>query len=133
MYKKFLFYLVLVVLLAACGSSTTNEPQGAETVPTLAVIEDIPRVVETPDPGLPPTWTPQPHVDEGHLYNATGTDIPITGTRFVYTVERGDTLGKIAARYGVTVSDLARINNIQNINVIEVGQQIIVPIAGDGE
>ena len=44
---------------------------------------------------------------------------PTTST---YTVVAGDTLGQIAERFGTTVSALARLNNIQNVNLIYVGQ-----------
>ena len=39
-----------------------------------------------------------------------------------YTVVRGDTLSEIAQRYGTTVSYLAKLNNIANVNLIYVGQ-----------
>lgn len=39
-----------------------------------------------------------------------------------YTVVRGDTLSGIARRYGTTVSYLAKLNNIRNVNLIYVGQ-----------
>ena len=39
-----------------------------------------------------------------------------------YTVVRGDTLSHIARRYGTTVSYLAKLNNIKNVNLIYVGQ-----------
>lgn len=39
-----------------------------------------------------------------------------------YTVVRGDTLSEIAQRYGTTVSYLAKLNNIRNVNLIYVGQ-----------
>ena len=39
-----------------------------------------------------------------------------------YTVVRGDTLSGIAQRYGTTVSYLAKLNNIKNVNLIYVGQ-----------
>lgn len=39
-----------------------------------------------------------------------------------YTVQRGDTLGKIASRYGTTVQQIAEINDIQNVNLIYPGQ-----------
>ena len=42
----------------------------------------------------------------------------------VYTVVKGDTLTKIASRYGVTVNDLVRWNKIANPNLIVVGQKI---------
>jgi len=45
---------------------------------------------------------------------------PSTGS--VYTVQAGDTLGAIAARFGTTVSALAAANGIANSNLIVVGQ-----------
>lgn len=39
-----------------------------------------------------------------------------------YTVVRGDTLSHIALRFGTTVSYLAKLNNIPNVNLIYVGQ-----------
>ena len=45
-----------------------------------------------------------------------------------YTVKSGDTFGEIANQYGLSTSELQRINpQLRNINVIEVGDQIIVP------
>ena len=43
-----------------------------------------------------------------------------------YTVRYGDTLANIAYRNGVSVWHLAKINGIQNINYIYVGQQLRV-------
>ncbi len=39
-----------------------------------------------------------------------------------YTVKRGDTLGAIAREHNTTVAALAKLNNIKNVNVINVGQ-----------
>ncbi len=44
-----------------------------------------------------------------------------------YVVQKGDTLGSIAQKFGVTVSALARANGIKNINLIYVGQVLIIP------
>ena len=38
-----------------------------------------------------------------------------------YIVKRGDTLSGIARRYNTTVSNLAKLNNIKNVNLIYVG------------
>ena len=43
---------------------------------------------------------------------------------FIHTVEKGETLSKIARRYGVTVNDLVRWNGIKDKNLIYVGQEI---------
>ena len=47
-----------------------------------------------------------------------------------YTVQRGDTLSEIAARFGTTVSELVRLNNIADRDRIYVGQVLVLP--GDG-
>jgi len=43
-----------------------------------------------------------------------------------YVVKAGDTLAKIARQFNTTVSELARLNNIANVNLISVGQVIRV-------
>ncbi len=48
----------------------------------------------------------------------------------VYVVRAGDTLGSIAARFGVSVSAIARANNIANPNRIYVGQRLVIPGVG---
>ncbi len=47
-----------------------------------------------------------------------------------YTVQRGDTLLKIALRYGTTVSTLMRLNGISDMDRIYAGQLLIVPSGG---
>lgn len=48
----------------------------------------------------------------------------------VYTIVRGDTLAKIARRYGTTVSTLVAGNCLTNANIIYAGQQLRVPSGG---
>ena len=43
-----------------------------------------------------------------------------------YKVVKGDTLSGIAKRYGTTVSALAKLNNIKNVNRIYVGQVLYI-------
>ena len=58
---------------------------------------------------------------------------PPTTIAGTYAVQRGDTLAKIALEHGVTWRDLARWNNIDNPNVIEVGQILrVTPPAESG-
>ena len=49
-----------------------------------------------------------------------------TGAR-VHVVVAGDTLAKIAARYGVNMYSIAAANNISNINLIYRGQRLVIP------
>lgn len=48
-----------------------------------------------------------------------------------YTVKKGDTLSAIAKRYNTTVSHLAALNNITNVNLIYPGE--VLKISGSGE
>ncbi len=45
----------------------------------------------------------------------------------VYIVEAGDTVMRIAQRFGVTIEDIAAANNLQNPNRLDIGQQLIIP------
>jgi len=85
-----------------------------------------PRVVETPTPSLPPTWTPQPATFGEHIVPVGGSSVTAE-SGITYTVQPGDTLGKIAAQFGVTVADLANANNIKNWDIIEVGTVLVIP------
>jgi len=44
-----------------------------------------------------------------------------------YTIKRGDTLSQIAQREGVTVADLAKVNKIDNVDLIIAGETIVIP------
>ena len=44
-----------------------------------------------------------------------------------YTVKAGDTLSSIAVKFGTTVAKIASANNIANINLISVGQVLVIP------
>src|SRR3954452_7027925 len=47
-----------------------------------------------------------------------------------YTLRRGDTLGGVARRLGVSVDALARANNIKNPDKIQAGRTLAVPPKG---
>jgi LysM repeat protein len=51
---------------------------------------------------------------------------PATSTGGSYTVKRGDTLGRIAAAHGTSVSALVSANGIANPNVLKVGASLKV-------
>ncbi|MBQ9766699.1 MAG: N-acetylmuramoyl-L-alanine amidase [Lachnospiraceae bacterium] len=44
-----------------------------------------------------------------------------------HIIKRGDTLTSIAKKYGVTVNELAKANNITNVNVIRTGSVLTIP------
>ena len=47
-----------------------------------------------------------------------------------HQVRRGETLSIIASKYGVSSSEIIRVNGIRNPNRIEVGQLLVVPMRG---
>jgi LysM repeat protein len=57
------------------------------------------------------------------------TTSPATGA---YIVQAGDTLAKIAARYGTTIQNLMRLNGITNPDRIWVGQRLLVSGSASG-
>jgi LysM repeat protein len=50
-----------------------------------------------------------------------------TAQQTTYVVKAGDTLWAIANRFGVTINQIASANNIINVNLIRVGQVLIIP------
>jgi LysM repeat protein len=44
-----------------------------------------------------------------------------------YVVGKGDTLSKIARETGVSVRKIAQANNIKDVNIISIGQELIIP------
>jgi LysM repeat protein len=131
--RNLLLFLFVVLTLTACGGGGGGGDVPT-LVPTVGGSQDVgqgdgdgPRI--TPDSGLPPTWTPAPTAIPATLPPATigpGTPPP-AGDGDTYTVQAGDTLAEIAARFNVTVADLAEANDIANIDVIEVGQVLVIP------
>ena len=45
----------------------------------------------------------------------------------IYFVKPGDSLWKIAKKFGSTVSAIAEVNNIEQVDNISVGQQLFIP------
>jgi len=73
------------------------------------IISEEAGVVVDPEPEPEPDATPNP------------SPTPDAET---YTVQRGDTLSAIAARFGTTIYELARLNGIINPSLIYVGQKL---------
>ena len=100
--------LLLAVVGAACGggggTSTEERPLGLDsdeaTVPTIEAL------TPTPPPTPTPTSTPE---------------------AFIYVVQGGDTLGSIASEFGTSLNAIIAVNDLENPNVLSIGQQIEIP------
>ena len=58
---------------------------------------------------------------------AAPTLTPTPGNSRKYVVQSGDTLTAIAAKFNVSVDDLAAANKLTNVDILSLGQQLIIP------
>lgn len=144
-------HAVIVGLLVGGGRSgttgATDEPEAepieaADETPTpvreptgaAASRPAAPATVLTPaasaSPTRPASLTPVAGAATGSLAdittNVAGVDTPAAARPAVHVVRQGDTVTKIAAAYGLTPAELARINGrkLSEWNNIWVGQKI---------
>ncbi len=107
--------VALIMYLNPYGgvNEQTGLPIGVD--PTTQNI--VPGMVLTlPNPGMAlPTPTPIP------------ADLP-RGTKIDYTVESGDTLALIAAKFNSTEEEIIKENELEDPNAIFVGQQLVIPV-----
>ncbi len=69
-------------------------------------------------------------IDFGVAFAADATDPALQGPAqgpTSYQVRKGDSLSSIARRNGVSVAALASANNIRNVQLIVVGQRLVIP------
>lgn len=116
--------LSALILIAGCGGGdeeATPVPT-AQTTPTapqmLPVVTPTPGIMESPSPAgdtesTPPTANSSS--DEGDTY----------------VVEPGDTLGSIAAEFGVTIDALKEANGIEDPNDLIAGLTLVIPNSGN--
>lgn len=128
MKVKVLILALLVVLLAGCGGvSIVPEPVIGFTpspVPSVTPMPSVtPTATQTPAPEVAEPSPQVPPGEEMHQHDESPA-----GQQYV--VQPGDTLHKIAQRFGTTVDAIARANNINDVNVISVGQTLVIPQGG---
>ena len=63
-----------------------------------------------------PTATPRPV--------PTASPIP---TSAIHRVEQGDTLQVIADSYGVSISEIVEINQLEDVDQLHIGQYLLIP------
>lgn len=136
--------LVVAALLAGCNRSATKaeptqEPVAEQEVqatsvqtmatPTTGVeaAEPTEEAVPTDEPAEP---APQPEPTAEPTEATPVEEEPEAAAERTYVVMPGDTLFSIAQTYGLTVEELAARNGIVNVNILEVGQQLVIPVAG---
>lgn len=118
--------LIAVALVAVCAlaASGTHVVRSGDTLGTIAArngtsVRELVEANGLRDPNVILVGQ-QLKIPGGRT--DTGAPTPAT----THTVARGDTLGRIASRYGTTVAAIAVANGIADPNRIRIGQQLTV-------
>jgi LysM repeat protein len=131
----------------AVESASTSTPivEGAPTPATSALTTGSRSVIDvtstpagvvraepTPMPTVAPTpeaelVVPTPGTALGRPPSAPGQPRPPASQYQAHTVQRGDMLKQIAARYGVSMASIMAINAIPNPDSLRIGQVLIIP------
>ena len=102
---------------AALALTQTAEALATEVIPTLP----------------PPIVTATPLDGQGGVIIDPQPIVP-TGNDCIHVVTHGDrNLWRISLRYGVTVHDIAAASGIANIQLIYIGQELVIPGCGNGQ
>lgn len=109
--------LVLILLILLAGLWVLVSSPLTETEKTAAS-------------GQAPNAT-QAAVSENGIEETLNQESEIAACTRYYSVVSGDTLGKIASRYNISVADLQEINGIANPDLINVGQSLCIPGASN--
>jgi murein DD-endopeptidase MepM/ murein hydrolase activator NlpD len=118
----------------AFGQRTAKQSASSVVIPVptpdLAASPTLePRTATTPNIAIAPGTTSQgmakPQVPQPVLMQA----LPSDAAANVYKVKPGDTLEAIARRYGVSRSELAQTNELNNPNLLSINQQLRIPQA----
>ena len=104
----------------------TPSPTASPTATPTATPTPSATPTKSPTPSATPTKSPTPTPTA--TKSPTPTPTPTATTKpSTYTVVSGDTLTKIATRFGVTQAALMAANKITNPNSIQLGQKLVIP------
>lgn len=126
------------VAIAQQPTLTTNQMTA-----TSVVYQATARAAATLGTQLPPLGAPQEQIPAGQggeagqqevapqqvVPTATPTVPPAPANCGQHLISPGETLSRIAQRYGVTTTQMAQANNIVNADLIKAGDTLIVPCA----
>jgi LysM repeat protein len=107
-------------------------PTGTAAPKTLPAAEAAPEVTPTPtaSPTASPIASPTPTVSPSPKPSVSASPKPSVSPSAIaktYVVVSGDTISRIAAKFGVTSTALMLANKITNANLIKIGQVLVIP------
>jgi LysM repeat protein len=108
-------FFALSYLLPSSNSSPAPTPPPAPSATLTG-----PAPISSPPPAIAPSPSPSPLPPPG---------LPAPQQRF-HVVEGGDTLNRIAQRYGVTVEAIMQANGFTDRNrILRIGERLVIPDA----
>ncbi len=109
-------------------SPEVQEPETENQNPPQVIPNEVksPTLVKSTDLEVPLVVSPQEKED----FNKTTIEVTNSQSENlpqIYKVQQGDTLNKIASRYGVSVSQLMKLNRMTNPNLVKLNQELVIP------
>ena len=139
-HMKYQYLFLIFILISSCSSYRTYTIVRGDTLSGIAkrfgtTYQEIARLNGIADPNKIragqvikiPDSSGSGSSGSGSSGSGSSTSPSSTQSYITYTIVSGDTLTKIANKFGTTYQELARINGISNPNLIKVGQVIKVP------
>ena len=129
-------FLLLAVRVAAVSANTTYTVRSGDTLFSIArahgtTVQAIATANNIINPNLiyagQQLIIPGPAGSPGAPPPPPASPPPTTGESRLHVVRPGDTLFRISVQFGVSVAAIAQANNITNVNLIYVGQQLLIP------
>jgi len=102
----------------------------------MTIADELKAMAQTSYPYTPSAAEEDPKnlVDTWYEFTPTGALDVVEGTIIshhrTYAVQPGDTLGEIAAKFGVTMEAIVEANNIEDPDLIFPGQVLVIPSPG---
>ncbi len=134
-WKRLFYYLIINVMVSAC-TVVTVLILWQHYQPEIPILRDVnPLALITPlSPGsLFPDYVSNVDIIEPTATPNQTTEFPpeelpveTPMAEMEYTVQTGDTLGAIAAKFNITVAEIIEANDISNPDALEVGQVLII-------
>lgn len=110
--------VILIALIPAVHRLASNHSQKAEEVQTLK------KVSSSSAKSSKEKKTSSSSAKKSSSQSSSSSSSSKETTPKTYTVQTGDTLTSIAEQYGMTVDQLARLNNLEDSSNVNIGQTL---------